>query len=72
MSKYLITEAMKQELEPLLANHPTQLMELRMLEPVKALTSAEIEAIENLPLSQNDYLFHFAMAVEQHHFGVKE
>jgi hypothetical protein len=31
--KYLITEAMKQDLESLLEHHPTQLMELRMLEP---------------------------------------
>jgi hypothetical protein len=33
VNKYLITEAMKQELESLLAHHPTQLMELRTLEP---------------------------------------
>jgi hypothetical protein len=42
MSKYLITETMKQELESLLEHHPTQLMELRMLEPdttIERLTS---------------------------------
>lgn len=33
------------------------------MKPWVELTSEEVEEIENLPLSQNDYLFHFACAV---------
>jgi hypothetical protein len=72
MKKYLITEVMKQELESLLEHHPTQLMELRTLEPVKALTLGEKQRMWSGvgdQLTLKGRVNFYSRAIEHHHFG---